>query len=156
MCDIQDIELDCLSSDCPICLDKIPLNEQIKVSCCRQVFHKSCLIDFLIYSEYKSCSICRHNFEESVIPLGDFFEHIVSQQDSYSFQQKNNINNILHSIYNVTFFDQYYIQSQQYTIPTNTMECSEDLRTSLRLWKGLCFMTFGLFITYNIVLLFFL
>ena len=79
--------------DCCICLDTLQNNlDFIKMNCCKQKVHKSCLLEWINYpiacryynySNKFSCIICKTKIKnlKDIISIGDFINYIEDKKD---------------------------------------------------------------------------
>lgn len=64
-------EFNCDVNECCICLYELT-NELILTSCCKNELHQNCLIEYILYSGYFTCPLCRQQTNISINKLLNF------------------------------------------------------------------------------------
>jgi hypothetical protein len=98
----KNVNINELSYECSICLEKILETNYIKLPCCNQYFHPFCIVNSMCRSN-TYCPLCRHN-------LTNFF---TTNYENYHIQILKLIANILLSMINIEQFYQKIIKKKQ-------------------------------------------
>jgi hypothetical protein len=62
---MKQIDFNCDVNECCICLYELT-NELILTSCCKNELHENCLIEYILYSGYFTCPLCRQQTKISI------------------------------------------------------------------------------------------
>jgi hypothetical protein len=94
------------SSECCICLECIQIKPHISLTCCDNVVHTDCIVEWVMYNGlYTTCPLCKGNCINEICEEIQINEFVLAVKDlttikQYSDAHVRNVNLIVHHVYN--------------------------------------------------------
>lgn len=104
--------------ECCICLEQCQIQEDIKMKCCNQNIHKSCLLDWIISKKSnENCPLCRNDILDivEIYTIEDFLNKITKKKC-----KNKNIEEILNKWYQIDDLCIYIPKDTDTNTDTNT------------------------------------